>query len=120
MGTSDFRVARTGERSADPRSPRTAVAGSRFTAMFEALAIDWLKHASVKAVAQRLRISWAGADGIKQRAVRRGLARRTPVAPRHAGIDETSFQKRHEVDPVRRQEHRVLLAEGDSILKRTK
>ena len=177
-----------------------AETGSRFTAMFEALAIDWLKHASVKAVAQQLRISWAEADGIMQRAVRRGLARRTPVAPRHAGIDETSFQKHHEyvtvvsdlgrsvvvhvaddrdrkaldgfwtnltpeqkaqveavsmdmwepyiqstrehlpgadakivfdkfhvaqhlgkaVDLVRRQEHRVLLAEGDSILKGTK
>jgi len=73
-----------------------AEAGSRFTALFEALAIDWLKHASVQAVAQQLRISWAEADGIMQRAVRRGLQRRTLTAPRHAGVDETSFQKRHE------------------------
>jgi len=73
-----------------------AEAGSRFTAMFEALTIDWLKQASIKAVAQQLRISWAEADGIMQRAVRRGLKRRTPEAPRHAGVDETSFQKRHE------------------------
>ncbi len=73
-----------------------AEAGSRFTAMFEALAIDWLKCASVKAVAKQLRISWAEADGIMQRAVRRGLERRTLEAPRHAGVDETSFQKRHE------------------------
>ncbi len=73
-----------------------AEAGSRFTAMFEALAIDWLKHASIKAVAEQLRISWAQADGIMQRAVARGLARRKVEAPRHAGVDETSFQKRHE------------------------
>ena len=73
-----------------------AEAGSRFTAMFEALTIDWLKCASVKAVAKQLRISWAEADGIMQRAVRRGLERRTLEAPRHAGVDETSFQKRHE------------------------
>lgn len=73
-----------------------AEAGSRFTAMFEALAIDWLKHASIKAVAEQLRISWAEADGILQRAVKRGLKRRTLEAPRHAGVDETSFQKRHE------------------------
>jgi len=73
-----------------------AEAGSRFTAMFEALAIDWLRHASVTAVSQQLRISWAEADGIMQRAVRRGLERRTLEAPRHAGVDETSFQKRHE------------------------
>ncbi|MEP7028709.1 MAG: transposase [Candidatus Eisenbacteria bacterium] len=31
-----------------------------------------------------------------QRAVRRGLALRILAAPRHAGVDETSFQKRHE------------------------
>jgi len=73
-----------------------AEVGSRFTAMFEVLAIDWLKYASVKAVAAQLRISWAEADGIMQRAVRRGLQRRTLEAPRHAGVDETSFQKRHE------------------------
>lgn len=73
-----------------------AEGGSRFTAMFEALAIDWLKHASVQAVAQQRRISWAEADGIMQRAVQRGLTRRKLEAPRHAGVDETSFQKRHE------------------------
>jgi transposase len=73
-----------------------AEVGSRFTAMFEVLAIDWLQHASVKAVAEQLRISWAEADGIMQRAVRRGLERRTLEAPRHLGVDETSFQKRHE------------------------
>ena len=70
--------------------------GSRFTALFEALAIDWLKQASVKAVAQQMRLTWDEADGIMSRAVRRGLARRTLEAPRHAGVDETSFQKRHE------------------------
>ena len=70
--------------------------GSRFTALFEALAIDWLKQASVKAVAQQMRLTWDEADGIMSRAVRRGLARRTLEAPRYAGVDETSFQKRHE------------------------
>ena len=34
-----------------------AEVGSRFTAMFEALTIDWLRCASVKAVAKQLRIS---------------------------------------------------------------
>ena len=70
--------------------------GSRFTALFESLAIDWLRAASVSAVAKLLRISWAEADGIMQRAVVRGLARRQLKAPRYAGVDETSFQKRHE------------------------
>jgi transposase len=70
--------------------------GSQFTALFEALAIDWLKQASVTAVAKHLRISWDEADGILARAVRRGLERRDVVAPRYVGIDETAFQKRHE------------------------
>ena len=50
--------------------------GSRFTAMFVALAIDWLKQASVSAVEKHLRISWDEAAGIQSRAVKRGLARR--------------------------------------------
>ncbi len=70
--------------------------GSRFTALFEALAIDWLKQASVSAVAKQMRLSWDEADGIMARAVERGLARRKLEPPRYAGIDETSFQKRHE------------------------
>lgn len=70
--------------------------GSQFTALFEALAIDWLKQASVSAVARHLRISWDEAAGIQSRAVRRGLARRDAVSPRYVGVDETSFQKRHD------------------------
>ncbi len=70
--------------------------GSRFTARFEALAIDWLKQASIQAVAKQLRLSWGEAAGIQSRAVERGLARRVLVAPKYVGVDETSFQKRHE------------------------
>jgi transposase len=70
--------------------------GSGFTALFEALTIDWLKEASIKAVAERLKLSWDEADGIQGRAVARGLARRERVVPTKLGLDETSFQKRHE------------------------
>jgi len=70
--------------------------GSQFTALFEALAIDWLKQASVSAVAKHLRISWSETAGIQSRAVKRGLARRAQVSPKYVGVDETSFQKRHE------------------------
>lgn len=70
--------------------------GSQFTALFETLAIDWLKQASISAVAKHLRISWDEASGIQGRAVKRGLARRDVVAPRYLGVDETAFQKRHE------------------------
>jgi transposase len=49
--------------------------GSRFTELFEALAIEWLKHASQKAVAEQLQLSW---DEIPQ-----------------LGVDEKAFRKGH-------------------------
>ena len=70
--------------------------GSGFTALFEALVIFWLRQASTKAVAQALHLSWNAVDGIMQRAVRRGLARRDELKPEYLSVDETSFQKRHE------------------------
>ena len=70
--------------------------GSAFTALFEALVIDWLKEASIQAVAKRMGLSWDEADGIQGRAVARGLARGAHQAPTRIGVDETSFQKRHE------------------------
>lgn len=73
-----------------------AEGGSRFTAMFESLAIDWLREASIAAVARRLRLTWDELDGIQTRAVRRGLARRRPEPIGVLGVDETSFQRRHE------------------------
>ena len=68
---------------------------SRFTALFECLAIDWMKQASISAVAEQLRLSWDEAAGIQERAVRRGLARRQADPVRYLGIDETSFQRGH-------------------------
>jgi len=70
--------------------------GSGFTVLFERLAIDWLKESSTTAVARLLGLSWNAVDGIMQRAVKRGLSRREQEMIRHIGIDETSFQKRHE------------------------
>ena len=69
---------------------------SGFTALFECVVIDWLGEASVTAVAVQLRLTWDQVDGIMARAVRRGLARRESLRPERIGIDETSFQKRHE------------------------
>jgi transposase len=70
--------------------------GSSFTALYEALVIDWLREANTQAVARRLNLTWDQVDGVMQRAVRRGLERRELEPPRHLGVDETSFQKRHE------------------------
>ena len=69
---------------------------SRFTALFECVVIDWLKEANFSAVARRLKLSWDEVDGIMSRAVARGLARREKISPTRIGVDETSFQKRHE------------------------
>ncbi len=70
--------------------------GSGFTALFEALVIDWLQAANTSAVSRLLGLTWDEVDGIKQRAVARGLARRELTVPEDIGVDETSFQKRHE------------------------
>jgi len=88
---------------------------SRFTALFEALAIDWLQEASLAAVSRQLDLSWDELDGIMGRAVTRGLARRGKLSLRHLGVDETSFQKRHEyVTAVMDQEtgHAIYVADG--------
>ena len=73
---------------------------SKFTAMFEARVIRWLQEASISAVAELFGMSWNAVDGIQQRAVRRGLKRRSFERGRRLatrlGVDETSFQKRHE------------------------
>ncbi|WP_241086770.1 helix-turn-helix domain-containing protein [Candidatus Vondammii sp. HM_W22] len=40
--------------------------GSGFTAMFEALVIDWLKEASISAVSRLMGLNWNAIDGIMQ------------------------------------------------------
>ena len=69
--------------------------GSRFTELFEALAIEWLKHASQKAVAEQLQLSWDEIHGIMERAVKRGLARRQAEEIPQLGVDEKAFRKGH-------------------------
>lgn len=64
---------------------------SHFTLLFERLAIAWLKEATPLAVSRRLGLTWEEANGIVERAVRRGLARRPSVAARRLGIDEHSY-----------------------------
>jgi transposase len=73
-----------------------AEGNARFSAVFEALVIGWLKEASISAVAELLGLSWQEVADIQQRAVKRGLARRRRRPLEHIGIDETSFQKHHE------------------------
>lgn len=62
----------------------------RFTKLFERLAIDLLRECSVSGAMRLLRISWDEADGIKQRAVQRGLVRQTIRPVQRLGVDEKS------------------------------
>jgi transposase len=73
-----------------------ATAGSKFTLLFERLVIDWLQDAAVVAVARQLQLGWGAVWGIKRRAVARGLGRRETLTLRHVGVDEKSFQRRHD------------------------
>lgn len=72
-----------------------AETGARFTALFEALAIEWLKASSQKAVAELLELSWDEMHGIMERAVKRGLERRPREPMVHVGVDEKGFRKGH-------------------------
>jgi transposase len=94
--------------------------GSGFTAMYEALVIDWLKEASISAVSRLMGLSWNAIDGIMQRAVTRGLARREAISPTHIGVDETAFKKRHDyVTVVSDQDAGTVLHVGSDRKKAT-
>lgn len=73
-----------------------AAPGSRFALLFESLAIDWLGETSVTAVSRQLGLSWSASWTIMRQAVERGLGRRQIVDLREVGVDEKSFQRRHD------------------------
>jgi transposase len=65
---------------------------SRFTLLFEALAIEVIQACgNVKAAASLLRLDWDSVHRIMERAVERGLARRDLESVPHVGIDEKNF-----------------------------
>lgn len=61
---------------------------SRFSTLFERLAIDVLGACDVAAAAGLLRISWDETWHLMDSAVARGLAAKTLAAPAHVGVDE--------------------------------
>ncbi len=65
-----------------------AEGSSRFTLFFERFAIQVLEACPTARASELLRISWDEADGIKQRAVRRGLTRRQLVDLEYVCVDE--------------------------------
>lgn len=66
---------------------------SRFTMLFERLAIDVLAACDVASAAGLLRLSWDEAWHLMDRAVVRGLAAKPLVAPVHVGVDEKAAGK---------------------------
>jgi len=72
-----------------------AQVGSRFTNLFETLAIDVLQAANVKKAAAILRITWDEAWHLMERAVSRGRAAKGTGMPRQMGVDEKAIAKGH-------------------------
>src|SRR5207245_3969023 len=70
--------------------------GAKVRLLSERWAIDWLREAAVTAIARQLKLGWDAVWGIERRAVARGLARRGTRTLRHVGVDEKSFQRRHD------------------------
>jgi len=68
---------------------------SRFTLLFERLAIDVLSHCDVSGATRILRISWDEAWGLMLRAVTRGRARKQARLVRRIGVDEKAAAKGH-------------------------
>jgi transposase len=72
-----------------------AEARSRFTALFERLAILVLKETNIEGAGRILRISWDEAWHIMERAVRRGQDRKKRRVVKKMGVDEKSLGKGH-------------------------
>jgi transposase len=68
---------------------------SRFTMLFERLAIDVLRHCDIDGARAILGISWDEAWHIKEKAVARGLKKRGTVVPELIGVDEKAVAKGH-------------------------
>lgn len=73
---------------------------SRFTMLFERLAIDVMLNMDLANAARLLRLSWDEAHHIRERAVARGLARRDKAPPRRLGVDEKAIAKRHQYGTI--------------------
>lgn len=68
---------------------------SRFTALFERLAIDVLRETDVLGATRILRISWDEAWHVMEKAVKRGLLRKEQRIVERIGVDEKSAAKGH-------------------------
>ena len=84
-----------GEHGVVPVTVPWAEPRSRFTLLFERLALDVLGQGNVTGATKILRISWDEAWGILERAVTRGRQRKAPKVVRRIGVDEKAAAKGH-------------------------
>jgi len=70
-----------------------AEARSRFTALFERLAIDVLKATDIRGATRLLQISWDAAWHLMAKAVARGQQAKAAHVPTHLGVDEKAIAK---------------------------
>ena len=76
--------------------PPWAVAGGRFTRLFESQIILLLGQArTVRGAARLAQVTEDQVDGVMQRAVSRGMLRRTELPLKYVGIDEKAIRKGH-------------------------
>ena len=77
---------------------------SRFTHDFEAFVIGWAKEASILAISRQLNLGWKAINRIIQRAVERGLARRTEQVVANVCVDR--YKKGHK--------HLTIVSDADT------
>jgi transposase len=68
---------------------------SRYTLMFEQLALSVLQECTIAGAAKILRVSWGTAWNLMEKAVQRGLNRKKSEKLRYLGVDEKSNKKGH-------------------------
>lgn len=69
---------------------------SQFTLLMERLVIDVLQHCrNITSACALTGLTWDECDGVMQRAVKRGLARRETLTPSHLSVDEKSYARGH-------------------------
>lgn len=93
-----------------------AEGSSRFTMYFESFAVEVLQACSGSRAAELLQITWAQADGIKQRAVLRGMLKRGELDVEYICVDEKAVGQGHDYITVvtgLKDKEQVVLYIGD-------
>lgn len=77
-----------------------AGAGADMTKAYESHAIDLQKECSIEGVTRLTGLGWHRCWGVMNRAVNRGLKRKTKRIPARIGVDEKSFARGHKYETL--------------------